>query len=167
MLKHTGFIVFNGIFLLFLVSDYGGNPTWLGVGDGFYIVWGLFGDSWSRGIVGYLWVYDKCLIIWPFLFLLRIPKNGSSLKLCSMVNLMLICWFCCHLRKLLILHHENFQNMKRSSKYFFHDLINSAFRLYFFRIISYRFSSWYCSSHRSISSRKSMPTKRFSHTVTN
>ena len=41
--------------------------------------------------------------------------------------------------------HGNFQNMKQSSKYLFHDLVNSSFMslLYFLPIISYRFTSKY------------------------
>ena len=39
---------------------------------------------------------------WPFSFLMRMSKNGSSLKLCSMENLILGCRFCCMLRKSLI-----------------------------------------------------------------
>ena len=41
--------------------------------------------------------------------------------------------------------HGHFQNMKQSSEYLFHDLVNSSFMLlpYFLPIISYRFSSKY------------------------
>ena len=39
--------------------------------------------------------------------------------------------------------HGHFQNMKQSSKYLFHDLVNSPLMLlpYFFTIILYRFST--------------------------
>ena len=41
--------------------------------------------------------------------------------------------------------HVYFQNMKQSSKYLFHDLVNSSFMSlpHFLPIISYRFSSKY------------------------
>ena len=80
------------------------------------------------------------VIIWPFSFLMRGSKNGSSLKPCSMVNFSLGCWFWSKLCKLLMFPHGHFQNMKQLSKYIFHDLINSVFILYFLPMISYRFS---------------------------
>ena len=43
-----------------------------------------------------------------------------------------------------MLPHGHFQNMKQSSMYLFHDLMNSVFiLLYFLPMISYRFSSKY------------------------
>ena len=44
-----------------------------------------------------------------------------------------------------MLLHEHFQNMKQSSKYLFHDLINSVFilLLYFLPMILHKFSSKY------------------------
>ena len=44
-----------------------------------------------------------------------------------MVNLILGCKFWIKLCKSIILLHECFQNMKQSSRYLFHDLINSVF----------------------------------------
>ena len=56
-------------------------------------------------------------------------KNGSSLKLCSLVNFILGFWFWSKLCKSLILPHEHFQSIKQSSRYLFHELINSVFIL--------------------------------------
>ena len=72
-------------------------------------------------------------------------KNGSSFELCSIVNLILGWRFCVRLCNSLMSPHEHFQNMKRSCRYLFHDLVNSPFILwsYFLPIISYRFSSEY------------------------
>ena len=67
--------------------------------------------------------------IWPFLFLIKMSKNGNSLKLCSMVNFILECRFWSKLCKSLMLPHDHFQNMKQ---YLFYDLINFAFILLFY-----------------------------------
>ena len=63
-------------------------------------------------------------------------KNGNSFKLCSIVNFILGCKFCCSLCNSLMSSHEYFQNMKQSSKYLFHDLVKSSFKSlpYFFHI---------------------------------
>ena len=75
---------------------------------------------------------------------MRMSKNGSSLKLCSMVRFILGCRYWNKLYKLLMLPYGHFQNMKQSSRYLFHDLINSIFiSLYFLPMISKRFSSKY------------------------
>ena len=72
-------------------------------------------------------------------------KNGSSFELCSIINVILGCRFCSRLCNSLMSPHGHFQNMKQSSKYLFHDLVNFPFMLlaYFLPIISYWFSSKY------------------------
>ena len=85
------------------------------------------------------------MIIWPFTFFIRMSKDGNSFELCCMVNFILGCRFCSWLYNSLMSPHGHFQNMKKSSKYFFHDLGNSSFMSlpYFLPIISHRFSSKY------------------------
>ena len=95
-----------------------------------WILCSFLGDNfWNGGIIGCLSVGDMSVIIWPFSFLMWISKNGSSLKLCSMVNFILECRFWRKLCKSLMLLHGHFQNMKQSSMYLFYDLINSIFVL--------------------------------------
>ena len=95
---------------------------------------------------GCLWVCGRYLWLFGHLhFFIRMSKNGSSFELCSKVNFILGCRFCSRLCNSLLFSYGHFQNMKQSSKYFFHDLVNSPFILlpYFLSIISYRFSSKY------------------------
>ena len=82
-------------------------------------------------------------MIW--LFFMRMSKNSSSFDLCSPVNFILGCRFRSRLCYSLMSPHRHFQNMKQSSEYFFHDLVNFPFMLlpYFLLIISYIFSSKY------------------------
>ena len=65
------------------------------------------------------------------LIFMRMTKSGCSLKLCFVMNFILRYRFRSKLFKSLILPHVHFQNMKQSSRYLFHDLIN-YFLLYFF-----------------------------------
>ena len=103
------------------------------------------GGFWSGGIVGCLLVCGRVrvVMIWPFTFFIRMSKNGSSFELCSIVNFILGCRFCSRLYNSLMSPHGHFQNMKQSSKYLFHDLVNSSFMSipYFLPISSYRFYS--------------------------
>ena len=64
-------------------------------------------------------------------------KNGCSFELCSIVNFILEYRFCCRLWNSLMSPHGHFQIMKQSSKYIFHDLVNTSFMslLYFLPII--------------------------------
>ena len=82
-------------------------------------------------------------MVLSFTFFIRVSKN--SFKLCSIVNFILGCRFCSRSCNSLMFPHGCFQNMKQSSKYLFHDLVNSSFMSlpYFLLIISYRFSSKY------------------------
>ena len=84
-------------------------------------------------------------MMWPFWFFMRMSKNGSSLDLCSIVNFIFGYRFWSKFYNWLMFPHGHFQNMKQSSKYLFHDLVNSPFMLllYFLPIILYRFSSKY------------------------
>ena len=74
---------------VFFIRDYGAYSTrWIlciflgGGGDGF----------WNWSIFGCLWVlWEICVIFCSFSFLIRMSKNGSSLKLCSMVDFILGC----------------------------------------------------------------------------
>ena len=85
---------------------------------------------WNWGIAGFLWICVKIsVIIWPICFLMKNTKNGLSLKLSSMVNFTLQFRFWSILCKSPMLHHRHLQNMKLSSKYILHDLINSVFIL--------------------------------------
>ena len=76
---------------------------------------------------------------------MRMSKNDSSYGLCSTVNFIVECRFGSRLCNSLMSTHWYFQNMKQSSKYIFHDLVNSPLMLlaYFSFFISYRFSSKY------------------------
>ena len=67
---------------------------------------------------------------------MRMSENGSSFELCSIVNLILGCRFCSRLSNSFM--YKYFPNMKQSSKYIFHDLVNSPFILlpYFFYLTS-------------------------------
>ena len=83
-------------------------------------------------------------LIWPFWFLMRMSKNGSSLKLCFMVNFILGYRFWCKLCKSLMLPHWCFRIMKQSSRCLSYDIINSVFiLLYFLLMILHRFSFKY------------------------
>ena len=108
-----------------------------------YSFMGFYG-FWSGGIVGCLLVCVRYLLmIWPFPFLIRKSKNGNSFELCSIVNSILVCRFCSSLSNSLISPHGHFQNLKRSSKCLFHDLVIFFYISlpYFLPIISYRFFS--------------------------
>ena len=77
----------------------------------------------------YCWLsvslWQISVMIWPFtFFFIRMSKNGNSFKLCSIVNFILGCRFCSRLCNSLMSPHGHFQNMKQSSKYLFHDLVN-------------------------------------------
>ena len=78
------------------------------------------------------------MIIWLFWFLVM-SKTGCSLKLDSMMNSAFGCRLWSKLYKSLMLPHVHFQNMKQSSWYLFHNLINSVFKVLYFYL--YRFSS--------------------------
>ena len=85
-------------------------------------------------LLGVCWfVVNICddLAIYDFI---RMSKNGNSFKLCSIVNFILGCRFCSNSCNSLISPHGSFQNIKQSSKYLFHDLVNSSLMLlpYFF-----------------------------------
>ena len=71
-------------------------------------------------------IYDDLTI---FRFFIRMSTNGNSFELCSIVNFILGCTFCNRLSNSLMSPHGHFQNMKQSSKYLFHDLVNSSFIL--------------------------------------
>ena len=51
-------------------------------------------------------------MIWPFMFFIRMSKNGHSFKLCSIVNFILGCRFCSGLCYSFMSPHDHFQNMK-------------------------------------------------------
>ena len=78
-------------------------------------------------------VVDTCEDLTIYIFM-RMSKNGCSFELCSIVNFILGCTFWNMLCNSLMCLHGHFQNMKQSSKYLFHDLVNSPFMLlpYFF-----------------------------------
>ena len=80
-------------------------------------------------------------MIWPFTFFIRMTKNGNSFKLCSIVNSILGYRFCGRLCNSLMSPHGHFENMKQSSKYLFHGLVNTSFMSfpYFLPIILFRF----------------------------
>ena len=61
------------------------------------------------------------VIFWLFWFSIRKSKNGNSLKLFSMLNFLR---FSIKLYKSLMLPDEYLHNMKQSSRFLFHDLIN-------------------------------------------
>ena len=61
------------------------------------------------------------------MFFMRMSKNGSSFELCSIVNFIFVCRFCSRLCNSLMSPHVHFHNIKKSSKYLFHDLINSPY----------------------------------------
>ena len=79
------------------------------------------------------------------MFFIRTFRNGSSFELCSKINFILGYRFCSRLCNSLMSPLGHFQNMKQSSKYLFHNLVNSSFMSlpYFLPIISCRFSSKY------------------------
>ena len=63
-------------------------------------------------------------MIWPFLlFFMRMTRNGNSLQLCSILNFIMGCRFWSNLCNSLMFPHGNFQNIKQSSKYLFHNLV--------------------------------------------
>ena len=96
-------------------------------------------------LLGVYWfLIDICDDLAIYVFI-RISRNIISFKLCSIVNLILGCRFCCRLCNSFMSPHGHFQNMKQSSKYLFRDLVNSSFMSlqYILPIISYRFSSQY------------------------
>ena len=72
-------------------------------------------------------------------------KNGSSFELCYIVNFILGCRICSRLCNSFKSPHGHFHDMKQSSRYLFHDLLNSSFSPlpYFWPIVLYRFSSKY------------------------
>ena len=74
------------------------------------------------------------IIISSFSFLMSMSKNDSSLKLYSIVYFILGCRFWSMLCKSIMFPCIKFQHMKPSSKYLFHDLVNSffIFSSYFF-----------------------------------
>ena len=76
---------------------------------------------------------------------MSMSKNYCSFDVWSVVNSILGCRFWCRLCNSLMSSHVHFKNMKQSSKYLFHDLVNSSIMLlpYFLPIISNRFSSKY------------------------
>ena len=84
-------------------------------------------------------------MIWQFTFFIRMSKKGNSFDPCSIVNFILGCRSCSRLCNSSMSPHRHFQNMKQSSKYLVHDLVNSSFMSlpYFLPIISYRFSFRY------------------------
>ena len=81
----------------------------------------------------------------PFTFFTRMSKNGSSFRLCSIVNFILGCRFCSSSCNSLMSPHGYIQIMKQSGKYLYNDLVNFSFMSlpYFLPIFSYRFSSKY------------------------
>ena len=96
-------------------------------------------------LLGVCWfVIDICHDLAIYIFYKDV-KNGCSFELCSIMHFILGCRFCSMWCNSLISPHGHFQNIKQSSKYLFHDLVNSFFMSlpYFLPIISYRFSSKY------------------------
>ena len=88
-------------------------------------------------LLGVCWfVVDICDVLAMYVFI-RMSKNDSSFELCSIVNFIFGCRFCCRLCNLLMPPYGHFQNMKQSSKYLFHYLVNSSFMS--LPIISYSF----------------------------
>ena len=93
-------------------------------------------------LLGVCWfVVDICDDLAIYVFFIRMSINGNFFKLCSVVDFILGCRFCSRSCNLLMYPHGYFQNMKQSSKYLFHDLVNSSFMSlpYFLPIISYSF----------------------------
>ena len=114
------------------------------VRDGFYTVFGVVASE-VEVLLGVCWfVVDICDDFAIYVFT-RMSKNGSSFRLCSIVNFILGCRFCSSSCNSLMSPHGYFQYMKQSSKYLFHDLVKSSFMLlpYFLPIFSCRFSSKY------------------------
>ena len=112
------------LLFLFYVQEYKG-----------WILYSLWGGYWSWGIVRCLYVCGRYLWWFGHLrFFIRMSKNGSSLEPCSIVNCILGCRFCSRLCNSLMSPQGHFQNIKQSSKYLFHDFVNSPFMLlpYFF-----------------------------------
>ena len=101
-----------------------------------YSFWG--GGFEVEVLLGVYWFVIETVMIWPFTFFIRLSKNGSSFELSAIVNFILGCRFCNRLCNSLMSPQGHFQNMKQSSKYLFHDLVNSSFMLlpYFLPTIS-------------------------------
>ena len=71
-------------------------------------------------------------MIWPFTFSIRISKNTCSFERYSIVNFFRGVGFCGRLCNSFMSPYGHFQNIKQSSKYIFHDLINSFFMSSYF-----------------------------------
>ena len=137
-------LFFKRVLFSVFIIDCCENSMCSSIRDKFYTIF-LWGSRfWSGGIVGCLLVVAICDDLAVYIFI-RMSKNGHSFELCSVVNFTLGCRFCCRLCNSLISPHGHFQNMKQSSKYLFHYLVNSSFMSlpYFLHIISYRLSSKY------------------------
>ena len=82
-----------------------------------YKGWILYSFFFGGGAfeVEVLWGVGLWLIpakTWPFMFFIRMSKNGNSFELCSIVYFILGCRFCSRLCNSLMSPHGHFQNTK-------------------------------------------------------
>ena len=99
-------LILWGKFFWSFYYDYGAYSMCLGVKDGFYTT---FEVEVLFGVCGF--VINVCNNLDIFIFM-EMSKNGSFLKLCSMVNFILECRFWSKLCKLLMSPHRRFQDVK-------------------------------------------------------